>query len=45
MVTNACEFLTNPANFLRRALPSIRIACDAYENVTKTIRICFPSEL
>ena len=63
MVTNACEFPTNPCEFLTKlaivcriscesfanvkntcecltvttnALPSIRISCDAYENVTKT---------
>ena len=35
---NECLTLTT------NALPSIRISCDAYENVAKTIRICFPSE-
>ena len=39
-VKNTYECLTITTN----ALPSIRISCDAYENVTKTIRICFPSE-
>ena len=39
-VKTTYECLTITTN----ALPSIRISCDANENVTKTIRICFPSE-
>ena len=46
----SCESFANVKNtydcvtITTNALPSIRISCDAYENVTKTIRICFPSE-
>ena len=37
-VKNTYECFTITTN----ALPSIRIYCDVYEDVTKTIRICFP---
>ena len=39
-VKNTYECLT----ITTHALPQIRLSCDAYENVTKTIRIWFPSE-
>ena len=46
----SCESFANVKNtyvyvtITTNVLPSIRISCDAYETVTKTIRICFPSE-
>ena len=49
-LTNPCEFLTklteflvNPLRMLRiltNVLRSLRISCDAYQNVTKTTRMC-----